>query len=72
MRTTVNKKEFEYMFGMCGIEEFEIIVPILKKYIDKMLKKVNDFINEFKNDKSMNLDFWYETKERIEKLYFGK
>ena len=72
MNVIVDKEKIEYMFEMCGIKELEIVIPILKKHIDKMLKSVNDLINEFESDKSFSLEFWYETKERIEKLYFKK
>ena len=65
---------FTYMLDMwCGINELEIIIPILKKRINRMLKKTNECIEMYENDTVLRnfrkaIEIQYKTKERIEKL----
>lgn len=73
MKVIVDKDYIKTMFGVCGIEELEIIVPILKERINKMLKGVVELIEMFETDKELKnflkpLEFWYGTKKRIEDL----
>ena len=73
MNLTIDKERFITIFHACGIEELEVIVPILKERIDHMLKGVIELIEMLESDdflpKPMKaLEFWYETKKRIENL----
>lgn len=74
----INEEQIANMFTdmldmYCGIKELEIIIPILKKRINRMLKKTNEVIEMYENDEFLKsakgqLNALYRDKERIEKL----
>lgn len=74
----INEEQIANMFTdmldmYCGIKELEIIIPILKKRINRMLKKTNEVIKMYENDTVLRnfrkaIEIQYKTKERIEKL----
>ena len=72
-KVIIDKEKIRDMFFVCGIKEMEIMASLFREKISNMLKKVVDLINMFENDPYLKdtkkaLDFWYETKKRIENI----
>ena len=73
VKVIVDKEKIRDMLFVCGIEEMEIMASLFRERIANMLKGVVDLINMFENDPYLKdakkaLDFWYETKKRIENI----
>ena len=69
----LNKEYFEDLFYICGLDDLEILIPILKTRIDEMLLKFIDLIKMYETADDLKgaikaINGLYETKERIEKL----
>ena len=68
----IDKEKIRDMLFACGIAEMEIVVDLIREKQDHMLKKTVDLIKMYENDPmlkdSRGLDFWYETKKRIDDL----
>lgn len=73
MNVIINKEKMIDMFDMCGFNELEIIIPLLKNRIERMLQKIIDLIEMYENDPYLKdaigaINALYEDKKRIEKL----
>jgi len=74
MSETFKESFIRFLDLHCGINEFEILIPLIKKRLKRMLEKTVDVIKMFENDKILKksekaIKSYYEIKERIENLF---